>query len=688
MTSISDPRDFAPPIVNYDEPPVKPPPLLLIGPLAWVRKNLFSSIPDTILTVIGAIVIVGVITSFVSWVVGDANWYAVTFNLRLFMIGRYEPEYEWRLVVLLVYVVFSVGMAFAAWAKISRAVWAFIAVFVALLFILPPVINMLVPPAPTYLGAGNTAVVSGSSSIIPEQQIAFTAKAGETVSVQIATELNGGDEILQNLAGFGDEAANQLRNSAATRLNNIARIAEIEAELAGDLLTQNQRDKLTTELGKLTVAESISDTYRVNQTPVQVSILRGTSGEVIGEGTLDGTSAPLMVTLPEDGWYVLTKTVDGEGSNAILRTQGIYPSLERSLTQGNVDEEGNAIAGSGSTRFSQFVRMTDTFTTEEARPTLADENVPILQITDAQFRGTHRFSDYLILFVGPFLNQINEVILLIAVTLLIGYVIGKVMDQTLSPSVKPRQTSRRIATWSLIAAPILMFVLVYGIGGFLPLTNTQRWGGLLITIMLSVVGIIASFPLGVALALGRRSSLPVISTVSTLYIEFVRGVPLITVLFMAQLLVPLIDPSLSATPGIFRAMVAIVLFSAAYLAENIRGGLQSIPAGQEEAAKALGLSSWQITMSITLPQALRAVIPALVGQCISLFKDTSLVVVIGILDLVGMSKNVVAQTEFLQRQREVLLFIVLIYFVFTYSMSTLSKRIEVSGAGKAMARKI
>jgi general L-amino acid transport system permease protein len=182
--------------------------------------------------------------------------------------------------------------------------------------------------------------------------------------------------------------------------------------------------------------------------------------------------------------------------------------------------------------------------------------------------------------------------------------------------------------------------------------------------------------------------LPVISAVSTLYIEFVRGVPLITVLFMAQLLVPLINPSLSATPGIFRAMVAIVFFSAAYLAENIRGGLQSIPPGQEEAAKALGLSGLQITMSITLPQALRAVIPALVGQCISLFKDTSLVVIIGLLDLVGMSKNVMAQTEFLQRQREVLLFIVIIYFVFSYSMSTLSKRIEISGAGKAMARKI
>jgi general L-amino acid transport system permease protein len=269
-----------------------------------------------------------------------------------------------------------------------------------------------------------------------------------------------------------------------------------------------------------------------------------------------------------------------------------------------------------------------------------------------------------------------------------GYIGGVFINNTFSPRERPRQASTRIATWMLIVAPILMFVFVYGLGNILPLSDTARWGGLLLTLMLTVVGIIASFPIGVLLALGRRSSLPVISTFCTLYIEFVRGVPLITVLFMAQLLVPLVNPSLASTPGAFRAMIAVLLFSAAYLAENTRGGLQSIPPGQEEAAKALGLSGWQATLYITLPQALRAVIPAMVGSFISLYKDTSLVAIVGLLDLLGMSKNVVAQTEFLQRQREVLLFIVIIYFLVSYSMSTLSKRIESSGAGKAMAKKI
>jgi len=678
MTSISDPRDFAQPVVNFDEPPVKPPPLLLVGPLAWVRQNLISSPLDAILTVLGAAFIVTAVTSFVSWAVGAANWYTVMFNLRLYMVGRYEPVFEWRLIVLLVYVVFAVGMAFAAWGRIPRRTWIVIVVIVALLFILPPVIRAVVPPAPTYLGAGSTEIVSGSSSIVPQDQLAFTARGGETVTLQVADELSGGDEILQNLSGFGDEAANQLRNSAATRLSNSARKAEIEAQLAGDLLTQNQRNMLTTELGKITVAESISDTYSVNQSPVTVRIRRGTTGDVIGETTLDSSSPPFSVTLPEDGWYVLEKTVDGAG-DVILRAVGIYPALERGLTQSG---------GGGAARVSQYVRMTDTFTIEEARPTGEDGNIPILLINDAQFRGTHRFSDYLSLFVGPFFDQINEVMLLIVVILAVGYVAGQTLDRALSPRLKPKRTSGRAATWLLIAAPILMFMLVYGAGGVLPLTDPARWGGLLVTIMLTAVGIIGSFPLGVLLALGRRSSLPVISTFCTLYIEFVRGVPLITVLFMAQLLVPLVNPSLSETPGIFRAMIAVVLFSAAYLAEVVRGGLQSIPPGQEEAAKALGLNGLQITLHITLPQALRAVIPALVGSFISLFKDTSLVTIVGLLDLLGISKNVVAQTEFLQRQRESLLFIVIIYFIFSYSMSTLSKRIEASGAGKAMARKI
>jgi general L-amino acid transport system permease protein len=230
---------------------------------------------------------------------------------------------------------------------------------------------------------------------------------------------------------------------------------------------------------------------------------------------------------------------------------------------------------------------------------------------------------------------------------------------------------------------VVAFLLIYGVGDILPITDTRRWGGLLLTMMLTAVGIVASFPLGVLLALGRRSELPVVRTASIVYIEFVRGVPLITVLYMAQLLVPLVNPSLAEVDNVFRAMVGIILFSAAYLAENVRGGLQSIPPGQEEAAKAIGLSSVQITLHILLPQALRAVIPALVGQFISLFKDTSLVAIVGLIDLTGISQSVTAQTEFLGLRRESYLFITIIYFVFSYWMAHVSRRLESTGSGAA-----
>jgi len=153
-------------------------------------------------------------------------------------------------------------------------------------------------------------------------------------------------------------------------------------------------------------------------------------------------------------------------------------------------------------------------------------------------------------------------------------------------------------------------------------------------------------------------------------------------------LVPLVNPALGTVDTVFRAMVGITLFSAAYLAENVRGGLQSVPHGQEEAAKALGLNNFQIILYITLPQALRAVIPALVGQFISLFKDTSLVAIIGLLDLTGMADTIVTQTEFIGLRREVLMFITAIYFVFSYAMSAVSRRIEVSGAGKVKIDRI
>ncbi|MCZ7541428.1 MAG: ABC transporter permease subunit [Anaerolineae bacterium] len=189
---------------------------------------------------------------------------------------------------------------------------------------------------------------------------------------------------------------------------------------------------------------------------------------------------------------------------------------------------------------------------------------------------------------------------------------------------------RAVRRWTLIgwlvATPAILIIL-RGFSGSraLPLVGTSMWGGLLLTMLLTIVGITASFPLGVALALGRRSSLPVIKWTCTLFIETIRGVPLITILFMAKLIVPFFWSGLSNIDLTIRMMIGLTLFSAAYLAENVRGGLQIIPHGQIEAARALGLNPFLTTTFIVLPQALRAVIPAIVGQFISLFKDTSLV---------------------------------------------------------------
>ncbi|WP_026371055.1 amino acid ABC transporter permease [Kallotenue papyrolyticum] len=246
--------------------------------------------------------------------------------------------------------------------------------------------------------------------------------------------------------------------------------------------------------------------------------------------------------------------------------------------------------------------------------------------------------------------------------------------------------ARRVALprWPIIVlwllSPFLCLLLIGGIDGsrLLPAVNSRDWGGLLLTIVLAVFPIVLSFPLGVLLALGRRSRLPVVKGFCVAYIETIRGVPLITVLYMGSLMLPLF---INANPAaVTRAVVALTLFSAAYLAENVRGGLQAVPNGQIEAAKALGLNVFQTTLLIVLPQALRAVIPAIVGQFISLFKDTSLVAIIGLSELLGIAAFVWTQPQWLGTpggvQREVLLFVALIYWIFCFSMFQLSRRIE------------
>ncbi|MBM3139621.1 MAG: amino acid ABC transporter permease [Chloroflexi bacterium] len=237
-----------------------------------------------------------------------------------------------------------------------------------------------------------------------------------------------------------------------------------------------------------------------------------------------------------------------------------------------------------------------------------------------------------------------------------------------------------IAGWALLL-PFAVVVLV-AFGG----AQTSRLGGFLLNILLATVAIEAALPLGVLLALGRASSLPVVRVVTTAYIETVRGAPLIAWLFVAWFVLPDVLPpvfNLDRIDLVLRAMVMLSLFTGAYIAEIVRGGLQSVAPGQVEAAKAVGLGGFDITARIVVPQALRAVIPALVSQLISLWKDTTLVSILGLTDGLGGSEAAVSQREFFGRQREVLLFAAGVFWVVAYAMSRLSLRLERSlGVGE------
>ena len=223
----------------------------------------------------------------------------------------------------------------------------------------------------------------------------------------------------------------------------------------------------------------------------------------------------------------------------------------------------------------------------------------------------------------------------------------------------------------------ITFVLLSGVSGTpVPAVSSHLWGGLLLTVLLAAGGILISFPLGVLLALGRRSAMPAVRLVSTAYIELIRAVPLVTILFMADIMLPFFLPGEVRIERVTRAMGGIALFSAAYVAENVRGGLQSIPSGQLEASHALGLNTLQTNVHIVLPQALRAVIPANVGLFISLLKDTTLVSIIGLAELLGIGQAILAQPESLGAHLEVFAFTAVIFFVLCYAMSQASYRLE------------
>lgn len=246
-------------------------------------------------------------------------------------------------------------------------------------------------------------------------------------------------------------------------------------------------------------------------------------------------------------------------------------------------------------------------------------------------------------------------------------------------------TARRILSPALAAALwlLLPFPVYWLLGGGMGLevVASDKWGGLMLTLLLAVIGVVVSVPLGVLLALGRRSRFIVVKSLCISIIELVRGVPIITILFMATIMLPFFLPAGLEMGILVRVQIGLILFSSAYMAEVVRGGLQGVEKGQPEAGAALGLSPWHITVFIVLPQALRDVLAPLIGRCIALLKDTSLVIIVGLLDFLGIAKAASMDPEWLGFDAEAFVFCAAVYWALCFSLSRYGRSLERSGHG-------
>lgn len=245
------------------------------------------------------------------------------------------------------------------------------------------------------------------------------------------------------------------------------------------------------------------------------------------------------------------------------------------------------------------------------------------------------------------------------------------------PQMIPRFPGRRLLLiLGFTVLPVAGFILIYGGLFGLPVVATNKWGGLMLTLVLAYAGMVASLPIGILLALGRRSRMPAIRGLCVAFIELWRGVPLITVFFMASVMIPLFLPRDVTFDKLLRVVIGMTCFWGAYMAEIVRGGLQAIPHGQYEAADALGLGYWKKMILIILPQALKTVIPGIVNTLIALFKDTTLVLIIGLFDILGTIQSTISDPAWGDVTTEAYLFVAAVFFVFTFGLSLYSRKLE------------
>ena len=666
-------------IAPIEAPPSRKPPLGTVGAIGWLRSNLFSNWLNSAMTIVTIIFVYFFLREMLVWSIQSADWGVINQNIALFNVGRFPDDQMWRIELLGVLLMLLSGVGLAIWGGASRNFFLTIAV-VVLLMLLIPVAAQRLEPASIYV-------------LIEEEDVfgptMFVGDEGDEVSISI---------LAMNDNAFAQDGSDPIRGlieNAPGASNSRESWATIKRNVNNDL---DDRAEDIAELGDEAVIEPTQ--FEQYNLLIQLQLL-DRIGNVIDEvySTPDNPNVTLNVTLPSDSWYIINAIVlEGDA----LRTDADGLSLPVTTVRSNTENTGIA-----------FIQIdgVETFTTKpnDIEKRLRDFGLePDLAALDGipechsdtefsctvaeralDFNGKRTFGEYIRIQLSPYLSQVGGTVTLGIILFLLAYFFGFLATQSVNPTHLRVLNTVTVSAWLLLMP--FSWMLLEGFAnadGFhpaldVPEVSTTLWEGLLLTLILTFISVTVSLPLGVLLALGRRSNLPVLGTFSVLFIETIRGAPLITILFFAKSILPFFFESLADLEDAIRMVVGLTLFSAAYQAEIVRGGLQIIPKGQTEAAQALGLNTVYINGFIVLPQALRAVIPASMSQFVSLFKDTSLVQIVGLFEIIGIAELVLTGQGNFTSVREIYLYIGIIYFAIAFVMSFISRRLEETGSGAA-----
>ena len=571
-----------------------------LPPRQWIRENLFSSLFNTVLTIVSSLVILAIVRGLLAFIFNpQRQWEATATNLRLLMTQAYPEEQYLRVWVCVAVVLTLTAMSMAVWRAGSAV------------------------PLP---GVGGRLLSGGVLLAIMALLAPFGTRS-TFIWLVIAIVVAAGGEALRR---FADEE------------RSLSTLALLAMALGGLVAT-------------LWVVPYGSHTFNLQRTPRVLA----EPGTVAMSTKLPWT---LMLVVAVAAYFVGILVRDRLPTNplraTLLVTWLLMPPILLYLVLRDPSFDMGHVFTTDIPIFAAFAVLGGALLSWLTRPSTGEAGrIVAALVLVAGFA----------MFVTPM-----RMIVRLDMLLLAGFALSA---PTFSGG--PRARRRYTAGWLGVLGMMSWLITAINTPSTVDVPGEFFIGGISLTLMVAIFTIVISFPLGLALALARTSNMPIFRLLATWFIEFVRGVPLITILIFFSIMVPLFLP-----PGMHLGEVAAVvigysLFSSAYLAENVRGGLQSVTRGQHEAAEAVGMTTSQKTVFIVLPQALRVAIPPLVGHCIGVFKETSLLAIIGLFDVLYIARYVMSnQTEFMGSTKENILFVSLIYWVFAYQMSKASQRLE------------